>query len=79
MAKLAFQKGLENGWKSGKINEKSGNFEMDIEWQPWNTHTHTHARTHTQREETLLWYHYIIYGTMHNVGGMIVGIIQPRN
>ena len=25
---LAFKYGLENG-------EKSGNFEMDIEWQPW--------------------------------------------
>ena len=27
-----FQKGLENGRKSGKYSEKSGYFEMDIEW-----------------------------------------------
>ena len=29
MAKTCLPKG------SGKVREKSGNFEMDIEWQPW--------------------------------------------
>ena len=29
---LAFKKGLEKG--QGKVSEKSGNFDMDNEWQP---------------------------------------------
>ena len=32
--KLALQKGLENILSQGKVSEKSGSFEMDIEWQP---------------------------------------------
>ena len=31
MAKI----GLPKGSGQGKVSEKSGNFEMDIEWQPW--------------------------------------------
>ena len=39
-------------WKpvesQGKVSEKSGNFEMDIEWQPWvkDTGTYSYFQTH---------------------------------
>ena len=32
MAKICLPKG---SGKESKVSEKSGNFEMDIEWQPW--------------------------------------------
>ena len=32
MAKIGLPKGSGKGLK---VREKSGNFEMDIEWQPW--------------------------------------------
>ena len=38
MAKIGLPKGSGKRFESqGKVSEKSGNFEMDIEWQPCGT------------------------------------------
>ena len=34
MAKIGILKGLETVESQGKVSEKSGNLEKDIEWQP---------------------------------------------
>ena len=34
MAKIGLPKGSGTVESQGKVSEKSGNFEMDIEWQP---------------------------------------------
>ena len=34
MAKIGLPKGVKTVESQGKDSEKSGNFEMDIEWQP---------------------------------------------
>ena len=35
MAKISLPKGSGKRLKVREKSEKSGNFEMDIEWQPW--------------------------------------------
>ena len=37
MAKTGLPKGSEKWLKVREVSEKSGNFEMDIEWQPFVT------------------------------------------
>ena len=45
MAKIGLQKGSE---KRLKVREKSGNFEMDIEWQPCMTQEYSKCTLHNK-------------------------------